>query len=128
LFANWKFSAPDTVAAFGLHGACLIAPRRFISEDERDCWFCALPAFEIDLLRNGVVVDHGLAANVLNGPLSALRHLVQLLAEDPHIPPLQAGEIVSTGTLTRAFPIEAGEIWQTVITGLPLDGISLRLG
>jgi 2-oxo-3-hexenedioate decarboxylase len=128
LFADWKFSAPDTVAAFGLHGACLIGPRRFISEDERDSWFDALPAFGIDLLCNGAVIDYGLAANVLNGPLSALRHLVELLAEDPHNPPLQAGEIVSTGTLTRAFPIQAGEIWQTMITGLPLDGISLRLG
>jgi 2-oxo-3-hexenedioate decarboxylase len=128
LFANWKFSAPDTVAAFGLHGACLIGPRRFISEDEHDFWFGAVPAFKIDLLRDDLVADHGLAANVLNGPLSALRHLVELLADDPHNPPLRAGEIVSTGTLTRAFSVEAGETWHTVITGLPLDGISLRLG
>jgi 2-oxo-3-hexenedioate decarboxylase len=128
LFANWKFSAPDTVAAFGLHGASLIGPRRFISEDEHDFWFGAVPAFKIDLLRDDLVADHGLAANVLNGPLSALRHLVELLADDPHNPPLRAGEIVSTGTLTRAFPVEAGETWHTVITGLPLDGITLRLG
>jgi 2-oxo-3-hexenedioate decarboxylase len=128
LFANWKFSAPDTVAAFGLHGACLIGPRRFISEDEHDFWFGALPAFKIDLLRDDLVVDHGRAASVLNGPLSAFRHLVELLAGNPHNPPLRAGEIVSTGTLTRAFPVEAGETWHTVITGLPLDGITLRLG
>ena len=37
-------------------------------------------AFEIDLFRNGVLADHGRAANVLDGPLFALRHLVELLA------------------------------------------------
>jgi 2-keto-4-pentenoate hydratase len=37
----------------------------------------------------------------LGGPLSALRHLVGLLASDPLNPLLAAGEIISTGTLTQ---------------------------
>jgi 2-keto-4-pentenoate hydratase len=44
------------------------------------------------------VVDHGHSTNVLDGPASALRHLVGLLAHDPANPPLAAGEIVTTGT------------------------------
>jgi hypothetical protein len=32
-----------------------------------------LAGFEIELLRDGAVVDRGHAANVLDGPLSALR-------------------------------------------------------
>ncbi len=48
-------------------------------------------------------MERGQGSNVLGGPLSALRHLVELLARDPHNPPLQAGEIITTGTLTRAF-------------------------
>jgi 2-oxo-3-hexenedioate decarboxylase len=39
---------------------------------------------------------------------------------------LAAGEIVTTGTLTRAFPVKAGEIWSTRLYGLPLDGIAIR--
>ena len=35
---------------------------------------------------------------------SALRHLVDILARDQVNPPLAAGEIVTTGTLTRALP------------------------
>src|SRR6266403_2179576 len=31
VFPGWKFSAPDAVAAFGLHGALLIGPRHSIS-------------------------------------------------------------------------------------------------
>ena len=55
----------------------------------------------------------GRAANVLDGPLFALRHLAETLAQDPLSPALAAGEIVTTGTLTRAFPVAAGEEWTT---------------
>ena len=91
--------------------------------DHRDAWEVALSTFEIDLLRNGEVMDHGRAANVLDGPLSALRHFNEVLATDPINPPLAAGELVTTGTLTRAFPIEPGETWSTRPQGIALDGI-----
>ena len=41
-------------------------------------------------------------------------------------PPLAAGEIVTTGTLTRAFPVAAGEEWSTKLTGLPLENARIR--
>ena len=63
------------------------------------------PEFEISLYRNDAKVDRGQARNVLDGPLSALRHLNDLLADDRHNPPLAAGEVVTTGTVTRAFPV-----------------------
>jgi 2-oxo-3-hexenedioate decarboxylase len=64
---------------------------------------------------------------VLGSPLSALKHLVGLLASDPVHPPLEAGEIVSTGTVTRAFPVAPGETWATELVGIPLSGAALRL-
>ena len=48
-----------------------------------------------------------------------------MLAADPVNPPLAAGEIVTTGTLTRAFPVAAGEEWTTPLTGIPLEGARL---
>src|SRR3546814_8069560 len=72
-------------------------------------WAGELATFEIDLFRNGALADHGQARNVLDGPVSALRHLIGLLASVRINPPLAAGEIVTTGTLTRAFPIAAGD-------------------
>jgi 2-oxo-3-hexenedioate decarboxylase len=86
----------------------------------------ALSTFEIDLKRNGTVIDHGRATNVLGGPVSALRHLVDMLTRDQVNPPLAAGEIVTTGTLTRALPVSVGETWTTELTGVALDGISVR--
>jgi 2-keto-4-pentenoate hydratase len=100
IFPGWKFSAPDAVAAFGLHGALLIGPRHSIAAYAED-WSPTLSTFEIDLKRDGTVVDHGRATNVLDGPVSALRHLVVTLVRDQVNPPLAAGEIVTTGTLTR---------------------------
>ena len=125
-FPGWRFAAADTVAAGGLHGALLLGPRREITASERSRWLDSLARFTITLARDGTIVDHGAAANVLDGPLSALRHLVGLLARDPGNSPLAAGDIVTTGTLTRALAIAPGETWTTALDGLDLDGIGVR--
>lgn len=125
IFPGWRFAAADTVAAYGLHGALLIGPRRPVAP-ARNEWLHSLSRFEIDLARDAETVDRGQAHNVLDGPLSALRHLVDLLAGDPANPPLGAGEVVTTGTLTRAFPVAAGEGWSTRLSGVNLDGIRIR--
>ena len=64
---------------------------------------------------------------MLDGPLAALRALVEVLAVDPHNPPLAAGEIVTTGSLTRAAPIAPSEVWGTRMSGIPLEGARLAL-
>jgi 2-oxo-3-hexenedioate decarboxylase len=125
IFPNWIFTAADTVAAYGLHGALLIGERHPVASSSAE-WLRTLPRFGIELYRDGVHIDHGLAANLLGGPLTALRHLVGVLARDPVNPPLAAGEIVTTGTLTRAFPIAPGETWRTTLDGVALDGIEIR--
>ena len=124
-FPGWVFAAADTVVAYGLHGALLLGPRRALGDD-RSGWLDLLSSFEIDLLRNGELADRGRGSNVLDGPLFVLRHLVALLAEDPVNPPLAAGEILTTGTLTRALPVAPGETWTTRLHGLDLDPLSMR--
>ena len=124
IYPQWKFAAADTIAANGVHGALLSA--RGIRSPARRRMAGELARFDIDLSRDGRHIDRGNAANVLDGPLAALRHLVGLLAHDPINPPLAAGEIVTTGTLTRAMPVKPGETWSTALHGIPLDGIRLR--
>jgi 2-oxo-3-hexenedioate decarboxylase len=125
IFPNWAFQAADTVAAYGLHGRLFVGPRHSAAS-RRDEWAHELSRFEIDLFRNGALVDSGAAANVLDGPLLALRHLAETLAQDELSPALAAGEIVTTGTLTRAFPVAAGEEWNTRLTGIPLEPARIR--
>jgi 2-oxo-3-hexenedioate decarboxylase len=124
-FPDWKFLAADTVAVNALHGALLIGPRHKIGTRGGE-WRNMLSDFTIELCCDGRVVDNGHAANVLDGPLSALRHFVGLLAGDPVNHALAAGEIVTTGTLTRAMPVQPGEIWSTALSGIALDGVKLR--
>ena len=50
--------------------------------------------------------QRGGGALVLDSPLLALRHLIELLANDSHNPPLRAGEVISTGTFDAR---DAGE-------------------
>ena len=123
IFPAWKFAAADTIAAYGLHGKLVLGPQRVKPDDP--AWARALESFEIELLRNGERLDRGRAANVLDGPLFALSHLIDVLEGDAHNPPLTAGEIVTTGTLTRAFPVSAGERWSTALAGIDMDGVEV---
>jgi len=125
LYKNWNFEASDTVAAFGLHGAYLCGPRRNMRDEDPEMLQTALQTFQIELARDGKKIDVGHGANVLDSPLSALRHAIEVIANDPHADPISAGEVVTTGTVTRAFPVKKGETWSTSVSGLRLDGLQI---
>jgi 2-keto-4-pentenoate hydratase len=125
IFPGWKFSLPDCTAANAMHGALLIGPRHNIGTSAQE-WLRKLRQFEVELYCDGKLMDRGRGSNVLEGPLSAVRYLVELLARDPSNPPLAADEIVSTGTLTRALPVKTGETWTTKLEGIDLEGVSLK--
>jgi 2-oxo-3-hexenedioate decarboxylase len=125
LYPGWSFAGADCVAAFGLHGGLICGPRHEVAPSDRAAMLAALTRFEIVLSRSGAVLDRGRAENVLGGPVSALRHLAAAVAADAEAEPLKAGDIVTTGTVTRAFPIAPGERWTTDVIGLPLPGMDV---
>jgi len=125
-FPGWQFSIADTAAAYGLHGGQLLGRRRAIEVD-RAAWRSALREFTVKLYRDGSLVAEGHARNVLGGPLSALRFLVEEIERTRPGDALRAGEIVTTGTVTDAQPIEAGSVWSTALSGIELEGLRVRL-
>jgi 2-keto-4-pentenoate hydratase len=125
IFPGWKFAAADPSTTNGMHGALLVGPRHAAAPRAAE-WLRTLDRFEIDLFCDGKLIDRGSASNVMDGPLSVLRPLAALLAANPESPPLKAGEIVTTGTLTKAMPVAPGEIWTAVPSGVALEGIALR--
>ena len=127
IFPDWKFSAADTVAANGVHGALLIGTRHAIAPRRAE-WQRELSTFGVELYCDSKLVQRGGGSLVLDSPLRALSHLVKLLANDPHNPPLCAGEVISTGTLTLAMPVKPGERWTTKAAGIPLEEITVRFG
>jgi 2-oxo-3-hexenedioate decarboxylase len=126
IFPGWKFAAFDAVAANALHGTLLVGKRHAI-RPRKEAWRDELANFSVELYCNEKLSQTGGGAFVLDSPLLALRHLVELLADDSHNPPLRGGEIISTGTLTLAMPVDAGETWTTKVRGIPLENITLRL-
>ncbi len=122
---GWQFDGPaGPVADFGLHGRLVVGPRRPLTD------FTApagdLAALTLDLSRGDTVVDRGQGAAVLDGPLSALRAWLQAMAEQTPGVRVQAGEVVTTGTLTDAWPVAPGETWRTQPGDPRLPGLAIR--
>jgi 2-keto-4-pentenoate hydratase len=125
-FPGWKFQAADTIADCGLHGTLLVGEPRDVGRLGADLK-TMLECFSVTLSCNGNVCEVGRGANVLGSPLSAIAHLLAVLVKQRESVPLQANELVTTGTLTPALSIQAGETWRTEIQGIALPGISLEL-
>lgn len=120
---GWKTSLEHSIAFNGLHGRLILGSR--IPIDRLPDVEARLHRLEMILRKGEATVDRGLGEIVLGSPLAALGHLVRLLSTQPEAPPLAAGEIISTGTLTDAHPVAPGEAWSTEIRGLPLAGLRL---
>jgi len=58
--------------------------------------------------------------------INALAHLIRVLAGQPQFAPLAAGEIVTTGTVTDAWPVRRGETWESRYGSLGIEGLRLR--
>ncbi len=124
---GWKFAAPDCTAAFALHGALVVGAPIPVTAENRVALARMLPAFGLTLSRGETVIDRGVGANVLESPALALAHLARVLAALPQFPPLAAGEIVTTGTITDAWPVAPGETWSSDYGELGLEGMTLTL-
>ena len=120
---EWKVTLADCTAANGLHGRLAFGTPTPVGELPKLA--ALLPALEVELSKRGTVVDRGTGANVLGSPLLALAHFIGVLARQPGAPALRAGEIVTTGVLTDAHPVMAGETWTTSLRGLPLPGLTV---
>lgn len=125
IYPGWKFTIADTVACGGLHGRLIVGPRQPVSGFAAPALISELATFTLQLHRGGALIDSGTGANVLDSPLRALRHLAGVLESDSHNPPLKEGEIVTTGTLTRAFSVAPGESWTTRLHGIDLPGLEV---
>ena len=111
-YPGWRFRPADTVACGALHGALRTGPFQPVTGP--------LGRFDAVLSCDGVEVARGASSDVMvDGPLAALAHLVEVLREEGS-PPLAAGEMVSTGTLTSAMDVAPGQVWSARLEGLDL--------
>ena len=123
-FEGWRFTAADTVADFALHGQLRVGPRVAVQG-----WTTLaddLAALRVELLCDGKVLDRGVGAIVLDGPLNALRLWVDAMAE--HTPgwPIVPGDCVTTGTITDAWALLPGQTWRTTLSDSRLAPLTLQ--
>ena len=94
IYPNWKFSLTDAIVSGGLHG-CLAVGKKFKVSDrtERD-----LINVGVSLYRGGRFEEAGNGSNVLDGPVSAIRHLHSGLSKIRNQDALSAGNITVSYT------------------------------
>jgi 2-oxo-3-hexenedioate decarboxylase len=126
-FPDWKFAAPDAIADAGLHARYAAGPPTIVAPGAAAELARQLAGFRIELLLDGAVAAVGGGEQVLGSPVNALAHLIDVLAGRPGHPPLEAGELVTSGTLTAALPVAPGQLWTTRIAGLPVEPLALHL-
>jgi len=121
---GWKTTLGQCCADNGLHGRLFVGPRFPVSGFP--LLETVLPRVEVVLKRHGKEMDRGVGSYVLDSPLLAFAYFVDVLSKQPGAQPLRAGEIVTTGTLTDAHPVAAGEDWETEIHGIALPGAKIH--
>ena len=124
-FPDWKFEAVDTIAACALHGALVVGPPVAVTDIE-DC-AAKLRSFTVTLSNDGERQVTGGGANVLDSPLLAFAHLAEVLDRQRLSTPVQAGELITTGTLTVPLPATPGDVSSVTLDGINLPGLSLTI-
>jgi 2-keto-4-pentenoate hydratase len=126
-FADWRFTAAEAIADFGVHAALIIGtPWRLDSEDPRQV-ASMLQSLKVTLRGGKDFVAEGEGTNALGSPLLALGFLARTLAAQTWAPSLMPGEIITTGTLTSLPSLSRGEFYRVEVTGAPLGSLQLQL-
>jgi 2-keto-4-pentenoate hydratase len=126
-FSNWRFTAADAVADFGLHAALVVGTPWLLKAQNAREVANALETLSVVLRRGTECIAEGEGRNALGSPLAALGHLARLLKSQTLAPGLSPGEIITTGTLTTPPFISRGERWLIEADGAPLPPLSLDL-
>jgi 2-keto-4-pentenoate hydratase len=123
-FPEWKFVPSDAVADFGLHYRLFIGDRQPVTDPARLAE--ELHSFKIKLFKNNQEAAQGSGSDVLDSsPVLALGWLARTLAQQG-APALEAGEVITTGTITPAPQVKPGEFWHATVDGIDLPALGIN--
>ncbi len=125
-YADWEFRGPDSVIDFSHHAALIIGTPQEVRSIDIEELVSTLRDCQVSLTKDGHLADTGVGANALGHPALALIHLAGVIASQPDADPLRPGEIITTGTLTAALPVQSGETWCTETQGLGLAPLTVQ--
>jgi 2-oxo-3-hexenedioate decarboxylase len=123
-FADWKFKLADCFVDEALHGRLYVGPRvaigRFSDAPAQ------LRALKVELLCDGQTIDRGEGSIVLDGPVDALRQWVDAMHAQATPWPISPGDVVTTGTITDAWPMRGGMRFETRLSDPRLSSLTLE--
>ena len=125
VFPEWRFTPADFVAAYGLHAALVIGEPIPITASNIPVLVDQLARFRARLLKNGELAEDGSGRNSLRSPALCLAELAAAISRQAGAEPLDAGELISSGTLTTSLPISPGETWRVEVEGIDLSPLTL---
>ena len=112
-YPDWVCTPADIIADHGFHSGLVVGASVPVGVEH----VAALRDVTVALSCDGEAVAEGSGHDVLGGPVEAV---VELLAA-PFAAPLRAGDLVSTGALTRgSHPVAPGQRWVARAAG-PVD-------
>lgn len=123
-YVDWKFQPADFVAAYGLHAALIVGEPYRPAADTLGTLAEQLAVFTVTLTKNDAVAAEGGGKNVLRSPALCLAELASA-RDRAGRPPLAAGDLISTGTLTESQLMANGDRWTARLDGLPLRALTL---
>ncbi|MEA5098650.1 MAG: fumarylacetoacetate hydrolase family protein [Burkholderiaceae bacterium] len=126
-FPEWKFKTADAIAAYGLHGKLIVGEPRVVSAQTRQHLSTMMMGVSVSVACDGALRAAGFGSDILNSPLHALWHLHQMLGNQTRFGPLEAGEIITTGSWADAQSVAPNQIWQTAFSGIALPGLTIEL-
>ena len=109
-----------------MHSALLAGEPKIVSEGSRKSLYAVSQCASVSIACNDIIRTAGFGSEIYSNPLRGLLTLHRMLEKMPDFPPLQAGDIIATGSWTRPLPIQPGEVWQTAVSGLPLSGLTVE--
>ena len=125
VYPEWKFTPVDFVASYGLHAALFVGSPLPVDVSNAASLTEQLASFTVTLQKNGVAVAQGSGKNSLKSPALCLAELASAMSKAGE--PLQAGTLISSGTLTEAQLLSPGDAFTAVVEGIPLPPLSATI-
>jgi 2-oxo-3-hexenedioate decarboxylase len=124
-FADWRFTAAEAVADFGLHGALVVGTSWRVDAEVPRHVATALQSVKVSLKGSHEFIADGEGGNALGSPLLALGFLARVLSGQAWTSPLMPGDVIATGTLTAVPYVRGGESYRVEVAGAPLAPLQL---
>jgi 2-keto-4-pentenoate hydratase len=126
-FADWRFTAAEAVADFGVHAGLVVGTPWQVTSENRRHLASTLESLKVTLRGGKDFSAEGAGRNALGNPLLSLAHLGQVLSAQPWAAALGPGEVITTGTLTPLPILKSGESYSVQVEGAPLPPLRLEL-